>query len=127
MGYGLGDIAGGLRRLGLPVNGKRQLIGYLLIFRITRRYKPDQLFIRCFRLDEILFLKRGVRDNGPGIKPDVASTLFDPFVTSKPQGMGLGLSISYGIIEAHGGKLTLNPDYREGAEFNFYLPMLEVS
>ncbi len=68
-----------------------------------------------------------VRDNGPGIKPDVADTLFDPFVTSKPQGMGLGLSISHGIIEAHGGKLTVNPDYREGAEFVFYLPLEEAS
>ena len=64
-----------------------------------------------------------VRDNGPGIKPAVAATLFDPFVTSKAQGMGLGLSISHGIIEAHGGKLTVNPDYRTGAEFNFYLPV----
>ncbi len=67
-----------------------------------------------------------VRDNGPGIKPDVADILFDPFVTSKPQGMGLGLSISHGIIEAHGGKLTVNPDYRDGAEFVFYLPLEEA-
>lgn len=66
-----------------------------------------------------------VRDNGPGIKSEVVNNLFDPFITSKPQGMGLGLSISHGIIEAHGGKLTLNPDYRGGAEFNFYLPMME--
>ena len=68
-----------------------------------------------------------VRDNGPGIKPEVADTLFDPFVTSKSQGMGLGLSISHGIIEAHGGKLTVNPAYRDGAEFNFYLPLTEAS
>ncbi len=68
-----------------------------------------------------------VRDNGPGIEPELIDTLFDPFVTSKPQGMGLGLSISHGIIEAHGGKLTLNPDYRQGAEFCFYLPLEEVS
>jgi two-component system sensor histidine kinase TtrS len=63
-----------------------------------------------------------VRDNGPGVKPELANTLFDPFVTGKPQGMGLGLSISYGIIQAHGGKLSLNPACEEGAEFNFYLP-----
>ncbi|MES9994265.1 MAG: PhnD/SsuA/transferrin family substrate-binding protein [Candidatus Thiodiazotropha sp.] len=68
-----------------------------------------------------------VRDNGPGVKPELASTLFDPFVTGKTQGMGLGLSISYGIIEAHGGKLTLNPAYEEGAEFDFYLPFTEAS
>ncbi|MEW8562801.1 MAG: PhnD/SsuA/transferrin family substrate-binding protein [Candidatus Thiodiazotropha sp.] len=68
-----------------------------------------------------------VRDNGPGVKQELASTLFDPFVTGKPQGMGLGLSISYGIIEAHGGKLSLNPAYEEGAEFDFYLPFAEMS
>jgi two-component system sensor histidine kinase TtrS len=68
-----------------------------------------------------------VRDNGPGINPDVADNLFDPFVTSKSQGMGLGLSISHGIIEAHGGKLTVNPDYCNGAEFNFTLPLEEGS
>jgi two-component system sensor histidine kinase TtrS len=68
-----------------------------------------------------------VRDNGPGIKPELESTLFDPFVTAKPDGMGLGLSISYGIIEAHGGKLTINPDCRDGAEFSFNLPIVEAS
>lgn len=64
-----------------------------------------------------------VRDNGPGIKPELESTLFDPFITSKADGMGLGLSISYGIIEAHGGKLSINPEYRDGAEFSFNLPI----
>jgi two-component system sensor histidine kinase TtrS len=68
-----------------------------------------------------------VRDNGPGIKPELESTLFDPFVTGKPDGMGLGLSISYGIIEAHGGKLSINSDYRDGAEFSFNLPIGEVA
>ena len=68
-----------------------------------------------------------VRDNGPGIRAEVADTLFDPFVTSKSQGMGLGLSISHGIVEAHGGKLTVNTAYRDGAEFNFYLPPESVS
>jgi PAS domain S-box-containing protein len=76
----------------------------------------------CTRADGAQRIKVMVRDNGHGIKSEVAATLFDPFVTSKSQGMGLGLSISHGIIEAHGGKLTVNSDYRDGAEFNFYLP-----
>ncbi|MET0026765.1 MAG: PhnD/SsuA/transferrin family substrate-binding protein [Candidatus Thiodiazotropha sp.] len=68
-------------------------------------------------------IRVSVRDNGPGIDISVASTLFDPFVTSKADGMGLGLSISHGIIEAHGGRLMCNPDYQNGAEFIFYLPI----
>jgi two-component system sensor histidine kinase TtrS len=81
----------------------------------------------CTRLKGERQIEVVVRDNGPGIDPQLIDTLFDPFVTSKPQGMGLGLSISHGIIEAHGGKLTLNADYLQGAEFSFYLPLEEVS
>lgn len=89
--------------------------------------QDERRFSICtHRLDQRM-IEVIVRDNGPGIKSELADTLFDPFVTSKSQGMGLGLSISHGIIGAHGGKLTFNPDYRDGAEFNFTLPYEEVS
>ncbi|MEL6479111.1 MAG: ATP-binding protein [Pseudomonadota bacterium] len=50
-----------------------------------------------------------VRDNGPGVAPEVAETLFDPFVTTKPegQGLGLGLSITYNILSDFGGGITV--------------------
>ena len=64
-----------------------------------------------------------VRDNGFGVKPELTNTLFDPFVTGKVQGMGLGLSISYGIIEAHGGKLALNGACEEGADSGVAEPL----
>jgi len=63
-----------------------------------------------------------VTDNGPGIDADIASTIFDPFHTSKPFGMGMGLSISRSIIEAHNGKLWAEEQYRGGAQFGFNLP-----
>jgi two-component system sensor histidine kinase TtrS len=81
----------------------------------------------CTRRKSEQQIEISVRDNGPGISPELADNLFDPFVTSKSQGMGLGLSISHGIIEAHGGKLAVNKEYREGAEFTFTLPLKEVS
>lgn len=63
-----------------------------------------------------------VVDNGPGISEEVAEHLFEPFVTTKDQGLGLGLSISSGIVQAHGSRLTLNTSPGAGATFSFVLP-----
>ena len=63
-----------------------------------------------------------VADSGPGLSPEVADSLFNPFVTTKPQGMGLGLSISRGIVESHGGQLTVESEPGRGAVFTFSLP-----
>ena len=66
-----------------------------------------------------------VSDTGPGISPDIASRLFQPFVTTKGgQGMGVGLSISRGIIEAHGGRLWAEPNPTGGTVFRFTLPRI---
>lgn len=63
-----------------------------------------------------------VEDNGPGVAAEAAECLFNPFFTTKAQGLGLGLSISEGIIEAHGGRLTLETCPGGGARFSFTLP-----
>ncbi|HSW18948.1 MAG TPA: PAS domain S-box protein [Ramlibacter sp.] len=63
-----------------------------------------------------------VRDSGPGIAPAIADKLFEPFHTSKEQGIGMGLSISRSIIEAHGGQLWTAPNLPHGAVFRFSLP-----
>src|SRR5579871_845934 len=63
----------------------------------------------------------GVMDTGPGIAEDVAEQLFQPFVTSKRQGMGVGLSISRTIIEAHGGRIWVEPNPAGGTVFRFTL------
>jgi two-component system sensor kinase FixL len=65
-----------------------------------------------------------VTDTGPGIAPDIAAHLFQPFVTSKPQGMGVGLSISRTIIEAHGGKLWAESNPEGGTTFRMTLRAL---
>ena len=63
-----------------------------------------------------------VADTGPGVSAEVRERLFEPFVTDKPQGLGLGLSISAGIVEAHGGHLTVHPTPGGGSTFLFSLP-----
>jgi signal transduction histidine kinase len=68
-----------------------------------------------------------VADRGPGIDPAVAAELFNPFFTTKPGGMGLGLSISRSIIRAHGGKLWCSPNPGGGARFFFTLPAITAS
>jgi two-component system, LuxR family, sensor kinase FixL len=62
-----------------------------------------------------------VSDTGCGIDPEVASQLFEPFVTTKRQGMGVGLSISRTIIKAHGGEIWVEPNPDGGSVFRFTL------
>lgn len=76
----------------------------------TRHVSPDWLQVE-------------VEDTGPGISDEVAPQLFQPFVTTKANGMGIGLSISRRIIESHGGELTVAKNAAGGATFSFSLPV----
>jgi len=66
-----------------------------------------------------------VTDDGPGINPGMFEKMFNSFQTSKASGMGMGLSISRSIIEAHGGKIWADGQRRHGAVFGFSLPLCE--
>jgi len=66
-----------------------------------------------------------LEDSGPGVKPGDEAKLFQPFFTTKPvgEGTGLGLSVSYGIIQSHGGRLGYRQSPSGGAIFYFELPI----
>ncbi len=80
-----------------------------------------QMVIRSRRIDEKQ-AEVAVSDSGAGIDPEMLPRIFDAFVTTKPNGMGLGLSISRSIVEAHGGRLGAHNLQSGGASFHFTLP-----
>ena len=67
-----------------------------------------------------------IRDTGIGIPKENQGKIFDPFFTTKgPLGVGLGLSVSYGIVERHGGRIDFDSQIGEGTTFRVYLPIKE--
>ena len=79
---------------------------------IQSRHEKDQVHV-------------AVRDSGVGIDSGTAEQLFSAFFTTKPSGMGMGLSISRSIIRAHGGRLWVSPNPDHGAAFQFTVPINE--
>jgi two-component system sensor kinase FixL len=64
-----------------------------------------------------------VADSGPGIAPEMMDSLFEAFISSKPDGMGVGLSISRTIVETHGGTMSVANEAAGGACFRILLPL----
>jgi len=83
--------------------------------------RPRELLIRTER-DEQNHVRLSVKDSGVGFTPQAAEKIFDPFYTTKTDGMGIGLSISRSIIEAHQGRLWATPNDGPGATFSFAIP-----
>jgi two-component system, LuxR family, sensor kinase FixL len=83
-----------------------------------------EMTIGVTRKDGFAFFS--ITDTGTGIAPEIAEKLFQPFVTSKANGMGVGLSICRTIIEAHGGRIAARPNSGGGTVFEFTLPFAET-
>jgi len=82
-----------------------------------------ELVIGTRAIPELGMAEVVVADTGPGVAPEVVDCLFQPFVTTKQTGMGLGLSICREIVEAHHGRLTMVPGHSGGAVFRMTLPI----
>jgi len=84
-----------------------------------------QLTLSTHRLDGET-VRVDVADTGPGISPEIAEQLFQPFITTKQTGMGVGLSISRTIVEAHGGRIWVDPNPGGGVIFRMTLKIIDV-
>jgi C4-dicarboxylate-specific signal transduction histidine kinase len=82
---------------------------------------PKELLISTGRVEPSGALV-AVQDSGPGLEAVMLERVFESFYTTKPTGLGLGLSICRSIIEAHGGRLWASVNHRRGATFQFTLP-----
>jgi signal transduction histidine kinase len=89
----------------------------------TDRNESSEVVIRCFS-DQHGWLSVSVRDSGPGIDPSLQGKLFDPFVTTKPNGMGMGLLVTRSIIESHGGRVWGSSNQDVGSTFTFTIPTI---
>jgi C4-dicarboxylate-specific signal transduction histidine kinase len=96
-------ILNALQAMGAVSEGARQVIV------TTRQIELNDLYV-------------GVQDTGPGLSPETLSRLFEPFYTTKPNGMGMGLTICRSIVEAHGGRLWVSACQPRGALFQFAIP-----
>lgn len=91
---------------------------------MRERAADDVIEVASAALDDSVELR--VSDSGPGLDARVAERLFEPFVTTKPTGIGLGLSICKSIVSAHNGSLTYEPRPGGGARFILRLPALHL-
>jgi PAS domain S-box-containing protein len=116
-----------------PVMGDRVQLQQVLLNLFTNAIdsmasvadRPHILSIRSERLDDWVLIS--VQDSGTGIDPEQAKRLFEAFYTTKPNGIGLGLSISRSIVESHGGRLSVSPVRPFGSVFQVMLPAAQPS
>ena len=85
--------------------------------------KGGTLTIGSRMSDDGEFINISFTDTGPGISEVHREKIFDPFFTTKEHGTGLGLSISYGIIEQHGGTISVESSIGKGSVFTIQLPV----
>ncbi len=102
----------GMQAMDLPAIVQRRLV-----LRV-RRLKTDE---------RQTWLEFSVADVGTGIAPEVRQQLFNPFFTTRAEGMGLGLSLCRTVVEQHGGALVFEPNQPQGTVFLFTLPVLAVA
>jgi signal transduction histidine kinase/DNA-binding response OmpR family regulator len=93
----------------------------LIINAVEAMPEGGTLTIRSALRDSQLAIE--VQDTGPGLTPDESARIFEPFYTTKAGGTGLGLAVSYGIIQQHGGRIEVQSAPAQGTTFTVWLPL----
>ena len=112
-----------------PVRGDRVQLSQVLVNLIMNGFDAISTGAqreRCLRVDVRNAqgqVEVAVADSGTGIDPDLLPRIFDSFVTTKPKGLGIGLSVARAIIERHGGRIWAENNAGGGATFRFTLPL----
>ena len=118
------DLQPDLPELNLDVEQMRRVLINLIENGIEAAGQSGSLTIRTFvQEDQIRFL---VNDSGPGVPPEERRRIFQPYVSTKESGMGLGLAVVRGIVEEHGGLITAADGPEGGAQFEIQLPVPET-
>ena len=104
----------------------KQVIINLAINAIESMPTGGQLTISTSFLSDYSLARLKVSDNGPGIEPEIVANIFEPFFTTKSKGTGLGLAVSYEIVQVHGGKISVLPGNTSGSTFEILLPLERV-
>jgi two-component system NtrC family sensor kinase len=99
----------------------KQVFLNLMVNAMDAMPNGGQLTVQTTETDGFVALL--VEDTGVGIAPDELGRIFDPFFTTKAYGTGLGLSVSYSIIESHGGRIAVDSEVNQYTRFTIYLPV----
>ena len=105
----IGQVALNLMRNAIEAMGDEELAERTLTIKTSRPQKET--------------IEVAIKDTGRGLSPKLSGTVFDSFFTTKEKGLGIGLSLSRRIVEAHGGRLWAESDGASGTTFKFTLPV----
>lgn len=104
----------------------KQVILNLGINAIESMPEGGEIEISTHLLEEYSLARLLISDNGPGIDPAILPNIFEPFFTTKKKGTGLGLAVSYEIVQVHGGKIFVSNENDSGCTFEILLPLERV-
>jgi signal transduction histidine kinase len=117
------NLSGGMPPILLDVNLMQQVFVNLLINAVEAIQENGEIRIQSYVNSSRKIVGVGVADTGGGIPPDDMVKIFEPFFSTKKNGTGLGLAVSYGIVQKHGGNIQVSSRLGEGTQFTVEIPV----